>query len=168
MGAQGGGTLVPRLTPTHMGHLCTSCPLLASRFTPSWCLVLGAMADVGPQDIEVAKEDQQNINRFSRLNVRYEELDEDLDTLKKNLQAYKDAIEEAEGCMEDDGLRFRIGEAYVKMDEDSVLQKLGDYVSKAESDVSSKTDEIELVKTDMDKLKKLLYSKFGNSINLEK
>mmetsp|Transcript_20539 Transcript_20539/g.30598 ORF Transcript_20539/g.30598 Transcript_20539/m.30598 type:complete len:127 (+) Transcript_20539:80-460(+) len=126
------------------------------------------MSDVEMKDIEVAKEDQQNINKFSRLNLRYDELDEDLVKIKKDIQNYKDATEEVEGCMQDDGLLLKIGEAYVKSEEDDVLAKLEALRENSEKELNSKTDEIEEVKTEMDKLKKLLYAKFGNSINLEK
>merc|ERR1711920_685777 len=108
----------------------------------------GGMA-VEERDIEVAKEDQQRINVFSRLNLRYDDLDEEIKSLKKSVQQYKDATEEIEGCMESDGIMLKVGEAYTLVEEDTAGR------------LSAKTDEIEEVKTEMDKLKKLLYSKFG-------
>mmetsp|Transcript_61575 Transcript_61575/g.200951 ORF Transcript_61575/g.200951 Transcript_61575/m.200951 type:complete len:127 (+) Transcript_61575:87-467(+) len=126
------------------------------------------MADIEGSDVEVAKEDQQNINRFSRLNLKYEELDFELVQLKKDVQTYKDATEEVEGCMEEDGIRYRVGEAYMCMAEDRVTEKLAKLIEEADSKLTTKTDEIEEVKIEMDKLKKLLYSKFKNSINLER
>merc|ERR1719262_1659219 len=111
---------------------------------------------VEERDIQVEKDDQARINQFSRLNLRYEDLDEEITKLKKQVQTYKDANEEIEGCMElDGGILMKVGEAFTPFEEDSALDNL-----------NKLTDEIEQVKTDMDALKKVLYSKFGNSINL--
>ena len=41
----------------------------------------GGGADEGP-DVEVRKEDQDLINEFGRLNIRFHEVDEDLRVLK--------------------------------------------------------------------------------------
>lgn len=41
----------------------------------------GGGADEGP-DVEVRKEDQELINEFGRLNIRFHEVDEDLRVLK--------------------------------------------------------------------------------------
>lgn len=78
------------------------------------------MTDVEQKDIEVAREDQERINKFSRLNMRFDELDEEITTMKSEIQAFKDAVEEVEGCMEADGILMKIGEAYTSVDEDSV------------------------------------------------
>eukprot|EP00931_Biecheleriopsis_adriatica_P088463 TRINITY_DN62775_c0_g1_i1.p1 TRINITY_DN62775_c0_g1~~TRINITY_DN62775_c0_g1_i1.p1 ORF type:complete len:127 (-),score=43.79 TRINITY_DN62775_c0_g1_i1:114-494(-) len=126
------------------------------------------MTDVEQKDIEVAKEDQQRINQFSRLNLRYDDLDEEITNLKKEVQTFKDATEEIEGCMEDEGIMVKVGEAYTPVDEDSVTEKLAKMMEQAEATLKEKTEEIEGVKSELDALKKVLYSKFGSSINLEK
>ncbi|CAL1147863.1 unnamed protein product [Cladocopium goreaui] len=126
------------------------------------------MTDVEQKDIEVAREDQERINKFSRLNMRFDELDEEITTMKSEIQAFKDAVEEVEGCMEADGILMKIGEAYTSVDEDSVTEKLTRLIDDSEASLSKKSDEIEHVKTELDSLKKLLYGKFGTSINLEK
>ena len=74
------------------------------------------MTDVEQKDIEVAREDQERINKFSRLNMRFDELDEEITTMKSEIQAFKDAVEEVEGCMEADGILMKIGEAYTSVD----------------------------------------------------
>ena len=126
------------------------------------------MTDVEQKDIEVAREDQERINKFSRLNMRFDELDEEITTMKSEIQAFKDAVEEVEGCMEADGILMKIDEAYTSVDEDSVTEKLTRLIDDSEASLSKKSDEIEHVKTELDSLKKLLYGKFGTSINLEK
>mmetsp|Transcript_9603 Transcript_9603/g.17837 ORF Transcript_9603/g.17837 Transcript_9603/m.17837 type:complete len:127 (+) Transcript_9603:73-453(+) len=126
------------------------------------------MSDVEQKDIEVAREDQQRINRFSRLNLVYDDLDEEITRIKKEVQTYKDAAEEIEGCMEDNGIMMKIGEAYTPVDEDSVLEKMAKLIETSEATLSAKSDEIEKVRGELDSLKKVLYAKFGSSINLEK
>mmetsp|Transcript_1114 Transcript_1114/g.2306 ORF Transcript_1114/g.2306 Transcript_1114/m.2306 type:complete len:127 (+) Transcript_1114:50-430(+) len=126
------------------------------------------MTAVEQRDIEVEKDDQKRINAFSRLNLRYDELDEEIGVLKKNIQTYKDATEEIEGCMESDGVVLKLGEAFTPVDEDVALEKLGKLMEEAEARLVEATNEVEEVKTRMDELKKVLYSKFGTSINLEK
>merc|ERR1740129_2578753 len=108
------------------------------------------MASDGPQDIEVNKDDQKRINRFSRLNLRYDDLDEQIKNLKKDVQTYTDATEEIEGCMESDGVMIKIGEAYSKIDEDSAVERLAKLSEQAETSLREKTDEIEKVKEEMD------------------
>ncbi|CAJ1445002.1 unnamed protein product, partial [Effrenium voratum] len=126
------------------------------------------MADVEQKDIEVARDDQERINKFSRLNMKYDELDEEITTMKSEVQNYKDAVEEIEGCMEENGVMMKVGEAYTLVEEDTVLEKLQKLVEDSEASLSQKSDEIEKVKGDLDALKKVLYAKFGTSINLEK
>merc|ERR1712151_200953 len=117
------------------------------------------------KDIQVQKDDQMRINKFSRLNLRYDDLDEEITRLKKNAQTYKDATEEIESCMElDGGIMMRVGEAFTPVEEDSATEHLSKLLEQVEAQLSEKTDEIEEVKTEMDALKKVLYSKFGNSI----
>mmetsp|Transcript_113059 Transcript_113059/g.243557 ORF Transcript_113059/g.243557 Transcript_113059/m.243557 type:complete len:141 (+) Transcript_113059:126-548(+) len=121
------------------------------------------------RDVEVDKDDQKRINQFSRLNMKFDELEEEISTLKKNIQTYKDATEEIEACMElEDGILCRIGEAYTPADEDAVTAQLDGMREKAEARLIACADEIESTKTDMDALKKVLYAKFGSNINLEK
>eukprot|EP00930_Biecheleria_cincta_P099359 TRINITY_DN90998_c0_g1_i1.p1 TRINITY_DN90998_c0_g1~~TRINITY_DN90998_c0_g1_i1.p1 ORF type:complete len:146 (-),score=36.58 TRINITY_DN90998_c0_g1_i1:177-557(-) len=126
------------------------------------------MTDVEPRDIEVCREDQMRINTFSRLNLRYEDLDQDITEIKKKVQTYKDATEEIEGCMEDEGIMLKIGEAYTPIDEDTATEKLAKLIETSEAQLTEKTEEIEKTKEELDALKKVLYAKFGTSINLEK
>eukprot|EP00971_Amphidinium_carterae_P040656 797870-Amphidinium_carterae.1 len=183
--------------------------------------------------------------RLARLNLKYDELDEDIKFQKKNVQANKarssacskvgevmrvrpdmsscghrqyhccttmpsallagpslvaqDAIEEVEGCMEDDGLMMRIGEAFTPMDEDSnqsgqclsrffvawplclklsasrpsshaqdtVVDSLNKQLAEAEKILGEKTDEIEVVKTEMDTLKKARTQTYHDWLDLD-
>eukprot|EP00929_Paragymnodinium_shiwhaense_P115892 TRINITY_DN85051_c0_g1_i1.p3 TRINITY_DN85051_c0_g1~~TRINITY_DN85051_c0_g1_i1.p3 ORF type:complete len:128 (-),score=61.63 TRINITY_DN85051_c0_g1_i1:196-579(-) len=119
-------------------------------------------------DIEVNKEDQENINKFSRMNLKYDDLDEEITKLKKQIQTYKDAVEEIETCMEDDGILLKVGEVFTPQEEDTVTEKLNKMIDDSEKRLTECTEQIEEVKNDMDGMKKVLYAKFGSNINLEK
>merc|ERR1712183_1170632 len=105
--------------------------------------------------------DQENINKFSRMNIRYDDLEAEIQVLKKNIQEYKDAQEEIDGCMEDNGIFFKVGECFTPADEDVVGDRLGRMREEAEESLRRKADDIEGTKVKLDALKKLLYGKFG-------
>ncbi|CAD7926754.1 unnamed protein product [Amoebophrya sp. A25] len=123
--------------------------------------------DVGTKDIEVLREDQMKINQFSRLNSEYADLSEEIEMAKKELQTLVDAEEEVQCCLEADGLLFRLGESFIPVDDMEAGERIEASRTKVETKLSTMTDRIETVKTEMDSLKKELYDKFGNSINLE-
>lgn len=78
-----------------------------------------------------------------------------------------DAEEEVQCCLEADGLMFKFGDCFVPVDDMEAGEKLEKMKGKTESLLKTMTDRIEAVKTEMDSTKKELYTKFGNSINLE-
>jgi len=45
-------------------------------------------------DIEVKKPDQMKINKFSKLNMQFQELEEEIEVAKKEVQTLSDAQEE--------------------------------------------------------------------------
>merc|ERR1719213_923089 len=121
------------------------------------------MGDVTERDIDVRPEDQAKINRFSRLNEKFQELEEEIGTLKEDMTTYENASEELMLCMGADGIRIKIGESFFKVDEDYATEYLEKLRDGKENSLRSKTDRIEQVKTDMDGLKAELYGKFGSS-----
>jgi prefoldin subunit 4 len=125
------------------------------------------MADVTEKDIEVKREDQIKINQFSRLNQKFQDLEEDITALKEELSTLGNAGDELMLCMDDGGIRLKIGESFFKVTEEYANEYLDDIKSKTETEMKEKADECESVKTEMDALKAELYTKFGSSINLE-
>ena len=77
--------------------------------------------DLKNTDTEISREDQLKINQFSRLNMRYHILKDDIKKLKDELENLQDAgsmIEESMG----DPLKLFIGECLIEVDEDSATQ----------------------------------------------
>jgi prefoldin subunit 4 len=125
------------------------------------------MADVTEKDIEVRREDQVKINQFSRLNQQFQDLEEELAELKEELSTFNNAGDELMLCMDDGGIRLKIGESFFKVNEDYANEFLEDKKSQTEAELQAKADEAENIKGEMDALKAELYTKFGTSINLE-
>ena len=69
-------------------------------------------------DTQISREDQMKINRFSRTNQKYNEIQFEIKRVKhdlENLQDAEGAVEEAMG----DPCKLFIGEALIEVDEDA-------------------------------------------------
>ncbi|KAG0365099.1 Prefoldin, subunit 4 [Gamsiella multidivaricata] len=119
-------------------------------------------------DIQVSWQDQQNINTFSKYNAKFQDLEESYEAKKTEKEYLDDLASELELADEDEPVRYRIGETFVSLS----LEAAQERISKAQEELDS---EILVLKTQMDEavekmdeLKKVLYARFGNAINLEK
>jgi len=116
----------------------------------------------------VTREDQQMINAFSRHNMHHVEMTEKLTELKKQLDDIGVAEEEISMMLEDDvKVPVKLGEVFVHFEQDATgpyLDALKDKLTKQISELDAKSV---TTKETMTNLKARLYSKFGNSINLE-
>merc|ERR1711937_881209 len=104
--------------------------------------------------VDVTREDQEKINKFSRLNQRLTDVDAAVSSRQKIVKDITDASE----IGEDFFLRTcdNIGDLI-----DREQKMLSDEVSKYESERKTISDE-------MDHLKTQLYAKFGDQIHLER
>ena len=71
-------------------------------------------------DTEISREDQMKINRFSKMNMKFHMLRQEIKGLKddlQNLQDAGDAIDEA--GMDDKKMKLFVGECLVTVDEDA-------------------------------------------------
>ena len=120
------------------------------------------------EDVQMTREDQERITRFSTLNHRFDDLGKQIEEKEKLASGLGDAAEEVMMCMDPEGILYRFGDSFLPLDEDEATEKLEGLKSLEEAALRSLKDEIEQVKTEMDTTKKDLYAKFGDSINLEK
>jgi len=125
------------------------------------------MTTVRRDDIEVSRDDQANINNFSKYNAKFHEKVAEL-TLRDNmLEEMDDALTELELADDDGNLRLKFGECFIRVDVDSAK----DYIEKLQETTKQEAKELKTVVEDtqkrMNKLKSSLYGKFGNSIQLE-
>jgi len=121
----------------------------------------------GIQEVEVLVEDQKRINAFGRLNHRLSELSDEIKDSTLDVDNLKDAVDELEGLLDDNGLKFRIGEVFINMDSDQAESSTKSKLKNAKKHLKSLDAERTQITSEMQSLKSILYAKFGESINLE-
>ncbi|OWM82047.1 hypothetical protein CDL15_Pgr001621 [Punica granatum] len=144
----------------------------------------------GGSETEVTWEDQQNINRFSKLNNRFHELEDEikaaktgqkLDSLQFNAvlllslihhrqQERNDNLEDASNELiltDEEVVRFQIGEVFAHVPKDEVEERIEQMKEVTTKNLEKLEEEKESVLAQMAELKKILYAKFKDSINLE-
>ncbi|CAA0827226.1 Probable prefoldin subunit 4 [Striga hermonthica] len=117
-------------------------------------------------EAEVTWEDQQNINKFGRLNNRLHELDDEIKTAKENNESLEDASNELI-LTDEEIVRFQIGEVFVHVPKDEVESRIEDMKEVTGKNLEKLEEERESIIAQMAELKKILYGKFKDSINLE-
>ncbi|ONM07148.1 putative WRKY transcription factor 74 [Zea mays] len=114
-------------------------------------------------EAQVTWEDQQNINRFD-LNLKghvvihcmFQETNENLDDAGNELI-----------LSDEDVVRFQIGEVFAHMPRDDVETRLEQMKEDAAKKLERLEEEKESILAQMAELKKILYGKFKDAINLE-
>ncbi|KAF8924173.1 prefoldin [Dissophora ornata] len=119
-------------------------------------------------DIQVSWQDQQNINTFSKYNAQLQDLEDTYEAKKTEKEYLDDLASELELADEDEPVRYRIGDTFVSLS----LEAAQERITKSQEELDG---EIDALKTQMDdavekmgELKKSLYARFGNAINLER
>mmetsp|Transcript_26929 Transcript_26929/g.42077 ORF Transcript_26929/g.42077 Transcript_26929/m.42077 type:complete len:137 (+) Transcript_26929:32-442(+) len=117
---------------------------------------------------EVNAADQADINAFSKLNLKYHELDMELKAKKEELENLQDCSNEVLMMLDDtEAVKLSVGEAYVDLSQDDAQEYITKMIEECEESVSKYEGEISEVKGKMSELKARLSLKFGKSINLE-
>ncbi|KAL4073723.1 Prefoldin subunit 4 [Scleroderma citrinum] len=117
--------------------------------------------------VEVTWEDQQQINRFSKLNARLRGIEDTLEQLKQKKDALDDLATELELTDEDMKVLYKFGESFLHLSQPNALVQLDSdqaTVSAQFAELSQITEECE---SEMKDLKVQLYAKFGRAINLD-
>ncbi|XP_027114353.1 prefoldin subunit 4 [Coffea arabica] len=117
-------------------------------------------------EMEVTWEDQQKINQFSRLNNRFHELEDEIKLAKETNDNLEDASNELI-LTDDDIVRFQIGEVFAHIPKDEVETRIEQMKEVTSKNLEKLEEEKESIVAQMDELKKILYGKFKDSINLE-
>ncbi|CAA0816595.1 Probable prefoldin subunit 4 [Striga hermonthica] len=117
-------------------------------------------------EAEVTWEDQQNINKFGRLNNRLHDLDDEIKIAKENNESLEDASNELI-LTDEEIVRFQIGEVFVHVPKDEVESRIEDMKDVTSKNLEKLEEERESIVAQMAELKKILYGKFKDSINLE-
>ncbi len=115
---------------------------------------------------EVTLEDQKKIHSFAKLNSRVVEIKADIEQGTLDLEKFNDAIGELEMLI-DGSASIIVGESFVEVDEDTASEFLNVKIKNLEDKLENYKKEKAEIEAEQAKLKKELYSKFGDSINLE-
>ncbi|KAF2726136.1 prefoldin subunit 4 [Polychaeton citri CBS 116435] len=119
------------------------------------------------EEKEVRKEDQDRINKFSRLHMKEKNLEEDLQIKQKDKEDFEEILNELELADEDDKVPYKIGDSFVSLPVSEVQEFLTESIEKIDGQVTSVEEKISEVREEMVDLKAALYGRFGKSINLE-
>ncbi|KAI3523916.1 hypothetical protein L2E82_04045 [Cichorium intybus] len=120
----------------------------------------------GGSETEVTWEDQQNINKFGRLNNRYHELEDEMRIAMEANENFEDASNELI-LTDEEVVRFQIGEIFAHVPKDEVEIRIEQMKETTTKHLEKLKDEKESIVAQMAELKKILYGKFKESINLE-
>ncbi|PNY24158.1 Prefoldin subunit 4 [Tolypocladium capitatum] len=119
------------------------------------------------EEVEVRREDQDKINKFSRLHQRELALAEELKLKNKEKEELDDLATELELADEDEKIQYKIGDAFFHISLEQAQQMLEAATSKIDDETSELEDQMESVREQMTQLKVDLYARFGKQINLE-
>ncbi|RDA87928.1 hypothetical protein CP532_1694 [Ophiocordyceps camponoti-leonardi (nom. inval.)] len=129
--------------------------------------MLSKQDEEAAQEVQVRRQDQDKINRFSRLHQRALVLDEDIQLKTKEKEDLDDLATELELADEDERVRFKIGDAFFHVALEQAQQMLETSAANVTQEKSELEDKMASVREEMTQLKVELYARFGKQINLE-
>lgn len=118
-------------------------------------------------ETEVRREDQDHINRFGRLNARLYEVKDDCSDIKKQLERLEDASTELLMADNNERCLLFLGDAFFESSEEEATQYCEDKVERLQEKIDDLETEETQILEEQTELKKILYDRFGKSINLE-
>ncbi|RYP57209.1 hypothetical protein DL770_010719 [Monosporascus sp. CRB-9-2] len=99
-------------------------------------------AATGGDEVEVRREDQDKINKFSRLHQRELKLEEELKAKNKEREELDDVTMELELADEDDKVPYKIGDAFFHLPLPQAQEMLASSTSQIEEEVSALEEKI--------------------------
>ncbi|KAJ8117150.1 hypothetical protein OPT61_g1570 [Boeremia exigua] len=124
-------------------------------------------AAIGNEDLEVRREDQEKINRFSSLHQKETLLEEELRAKIKEKEDLEEISTELELVDEEEKVPYKVGDCFVSLPQPQVLELLETSTQSIDEEVDALKSKLDSVQEEMGELKKVLYTRFGASINLD-
>ncbi|CAG8973317.1 hypothetical protein HYALB_00000079 [Hymenoscyphus albidus] len=124
-------------------------------------------AKAAGDEVEVRREDQDKINKFSRLHQREIAIEEELKAKHKEKEDLDDVSNELELADEDKKIPYKIGDGFVHLPLEEVQEMLSTSTSRIEEEVAVLEEKLSEIREEQTALKVDLYARFGRSINLE-
>ncbi|PNS18195.1 hypothetical protein CAC42_7564 [Sphaceloma murrayae] len=119
------------------------------------------------EEVEVRKEDQEKINRFSTLHRKVAILEDDLKAKQKEKEDLEEISNELELADEDEKISYKIGDSFMLLPLERVQELLSQAVGGVDDEVNKVEEKLDQLREEMTGLKTALYGRFGKSINLE-
>lgn len=116
----------------------------------------------------VSWEDQQKINEFSTLITKKDRISSTLTHYKTEKEYLDDLSLEIELVDEDEMVNYKIGDTFVLMKQADAVERLEKRTAFLESQTEKIETQVESIDDKLSILKKQLYAKFGDAINLER
>ncbi|KAL7911101.1 Prefoldin subunit domain-containing protein [Trichoderma velutinum] len=123
--------------------------------------------DETADEVEVRREDQDKINRFSRLHQRELALKEELQLKSKEKEELDDISTELELADEDEKIQYKIGDAFFHLPLEQAQEMLSTATTRIDEDTEKLEEKLGTIEDEMSQLKIELYARFGKQINLE-
>jgi len=124
-------------------------------------------AATGSQETEVRREDQDKINRFSKLHQREAMLEDQLKAKQKDKEDLEEISTELELADEDELVPYKIGDSFISLSLPEAQSLLSASTEQIDQDVSKLEESLAELREELQQLKVALYARFGRSINLE-
>ncbi|KAI9846246.1 MAG: hypothetical protein M1837_004235 [Sclerophora amabilis] len=121
----------------------------------------------GGAENEVRREDQDKINKFSRLHQREIVLEEQRKAKNKDKEDLEEVSNELELADEDDSVPYKIGDTFFALPLPEAQSLLSSSTTGIEEEIGTLEEKLGGVREEMQELKVALYARFGRSINLE-
>lgn len=119
-------------------------------------------------NVQVTLEDQKKINEFSKLILRKDSLELDLSKERQEKEYLDDVSMELELIDEDEKVQYKIGEVFVYLKQNKVLEQIEKDTDVIDEKIISLEDTLNTIDSRLKELKTQLYAKFGDNINLER
>jgi len=129
--------------------------------------MLSKAEEEGSDEVEVRREDQDKINRFSRLHQRELALQEELAGKSKEKEELDDLSTELELADEDEKIQYKIGDSFFHVELEKAQEMLEAATSRTDEETNELEEKLGSVRDEMKQLKVDLYARFGKQINLE-
>ncbi|KRX09937.1 Prefoldin [Pseudocohnilembus persalinus] len=118
-------------------------------------------------DLDFSKEDQNNINNFSKLNMNRRDKEKQIAQKKELIDQLDDALTELDLFDDDEPVKVKFGDCFFGIVPEQARENTEKNIEFEKNLVDDLNDNLEETQKKIKKLKAVLYTKFGNTIQLE-
>ncbi|KAL9060273.1 MAG: hypothetical protein Q9162_000677 [Coniocarpon cinnabarinum] len=133
----------------------------------AWELTKEDEASIGKEENEVRREDQEKINRFSRLHRKEAGLEEGLKSKQKDKEDFEEVANELELADEDEKVPYKIGDSFLWLPVSEVQELLKESIDKIDEEVALVDKQLSDSRDEMEQLKVALGIPTGTKLELE-